>query len=88
MDPISEWLEGQDELHGMGVKAACTKARSDLGLSDRELSQALFGRRVKASKRWSNGQLSGGVRVILGRGRTDIPSAPRPISFFVDDLVD
>ena len=88
MDPISEWLEGQDELHGMGVKAACTKARSDLGLSDRELSQALFGRRVKACKRWTKGQLSGGVRVILGRGRTDIPSAPRPISFLVDDLVD
>ena len=83
MDPVSAWLETEDGLHGMGVQAAYAKAQLDLGLSGRELSSTMFGRKVTGSKRWSKGKLSGGVRVILDRGRTDIPAAPLPVSFLV-----
>ena len=88
MDPVSSWLESQDELHGQAVKATWIKARSDLGLSERELSQTMFGLKVKNSKRWHRGQLPGGARVILDRGRADIPAAPLGVSFAPEDLVD
>ena len=77
MDEIATWLEQQDDLHGVGVTEAWTRAVTQLGKTDRELTQTLFGRRIGTSKRWERVQLAGGVRVISARGQTPPTSVRR-----------
>ncbi len=78
MDEIATWLEQQDDLQGIGVSEAWRRARTQLGKTDRELTQTLFGRRIGTSKRWEKVQLPGGVRAISARGQTPPTTVRRP----------
>ena len=82
MDEAAAWLEEQDDLHGMGVTEAWNRALAQLGMTDKELTQTRFGRKVAKSTRWDKAQVAGGTRVIIGRGQTP-PAAARRASLLL-----
>ena len=53
MDPVGAWIEAQDDLDGKTSGDALAHVRSDLSLSDRELSATAFGKLLNSSAKWT-----------------------------------
>ena len=69
MDRVADWIESQDDLHGMAVSEARKRAFADLEIADRDLSATAFGSRLASSKRWAPHRGTAGRREIWQRSQ-------------------
>ena len=68
MDRVADWLEWQDDLHGMAVSEARKRALADLEIDDRDLSAKAFASRLASSNKWAPHRGTAGKRGIRQRG--------------------